>query len=130
MFTFYLQIYRKGVINFCGSIVDVEYDVDSSDGKFAFREYDNGRFKFKTPKSKHPNILQGVIIGKKGWGLWIEQWSQGIVEWSFTKEEILNEFDKHNIQIPEPLMLEWDKLIDKKKRIRNLKYLEELSKVK
>lgn len=130
MFIFYLQIYRKRVINFCGSIVDVDYDENSSDGKFAFREYDNGRFKFKTPKSKHPNILQGVIIGKKGWGLWVEQWSQGIVEWTFTKEEILNEFEKQGIQIPEPLMLEWDKLIDKKKRIRNLKYLEELSKVK
>jgi hypothetical protein len=130
MFNFYLQIYRKGVINFCGSGVEVEYDEDSSDGKFAFREYDNGRFKYKTPKTKHPNILKGVIIGKKGWGLWVEQWSQGIAEWTFTKEEILNEFEKQGIQIPEPLMLEWDKLIDKKKRIRNEKYLSELTKNK
>jgi hypothetical protein len=127
MFTFYLQIYRKRVINFCGSIVDVEYDGDSSDGKFAFREYDNGRFKFKTPKSKHPNILQGVIIGKKGWGLWLNTWAEGIVDWSFTKEEILEEFNKHNIEIPESLMKDFDNRINQLKNRRNEIYLNSLN---
>ncbi len=123
MFEFYFKIHRSGLINFCGDIVNIDFDVDGSDGKFAFREYDNGRFKNTIPISRHPNILKSVIIGKKGWGLWISQWTEGIVDWSFTKDEILEEFSKHNIEIPEPLMLEWDKLIEKKKYIRNINYL-------
>lgn len=127
MFDFYLSVYRSGIITFCGIGVEVEHDPNGSDGKFGFREYDNGRFKHKTPSSRHSNILKGVITGKKGWGLWVEQWSQGIVDWSFTKEEIIEEFEKHNIEIPEPLMIEWDKLIEKKKKIRNQQYWEELN---
>ena len=42
MFEFYLKIYRSGLITFCGSIVVIEKG--ESDAKFAFREYDNGRF--------------------------------------------------------------------------------------
>ena len=128
MFKFYLSVYRTGLISFCGVGVDVEFDENGSDGKFGFREYDNGRFKNSTPISRHPNILRGVIIGKKGWGLWVETWSQGIVDWSFTKEEILLEFEKRNIIIPEPLMLEWDKLIERKKNKRNQEYLKLISK--
>ena len=126
MFDFYLSVNRSGLITFCGVDVQVEYDVNGSDGKFGFRDYDNGRFKGKTPVSRHPNILKSVIIGKKGWGLWVDQWTQGIIEWTFTKEEILQEFVKRDITIPEPLMKEWDNLIERKKRIRNLKYLETL----
>jgi hypothetical protein len=128
MFNFYLSVYRSGLITFCGVEVNVDFDVNGSDGKFGFREYDNGRFKFKTPVSRHPNILRGVIIGKKGWGLWVEQYSQGIVDWSFTKEEILEEFSKRNIEVPEPLMLEWDKLLERKRRKRNSEYFEKISK--
>jgi len=128
MFDFYLSVYRTGLISFCGVGVEIDFDVNGSDGKFGFREYDNGRFKNKTPITRHPNILKGVIIGKKGWGLWVEQWSQGIVDWSFTKEEILSEFNIHNITIPEPLMLEWDKLIERKKSKRSREYFELLSK--
>ena len=128
MFDFYLSVYRTGLITFCGVGVEVDFDVNGSDGKFGFREYDNGRFKLKTPVSRHSNILRGVIIGKKGWGLWVEQWSQGIVDWSFTKEELLLEFEKRNIIIPEPLMIEWDKLIERKKIKRNQEYLEIISK--
>jgi len=128
MFDFYLSVYRTDLITFCGVGVEVDFDVNGSDGKFGFREYDNGRFKHRTPVTRHPNILRGVIIGKKGWGLWVEQWSQGIVDWTFTKEEILSEFKKHNIIIPEPLMLEWDKLIERKKIKRNGEYLEIISK--
>ena len=126
MFDFYLKVYRSGLITFCGVDVQVDFDVNGSDGKFGFREYDNGRFKNRTPVSRHPNVLRSVIIGKKGWGLWIEQWSQGIVEWSFTKDEILQEFIKRDITIPEPLMIEWDKLIERKKIKRNQKYLDSL----
>ena len=126
MFEFYLSVYRSGLITFCGVGVTVDFDVNGSDGKFGFREYDNGRFKHKTPVSRHSNILRGVIIGKKGWGLWVEQWSQGIVEWSFTKEEILEEFTKRGIEIPEPLMKEWDKLIERKRVKRNIDYYNSL----
>ena len=126
MFNFYLLVNRSGLITFCGVGVHVDFDVNGSDGKFGFREYDNGRFKNTLPVSRHPNILKSVIIGKKGWGLWVDQWTQGIIEWTFTKEEILNEFVKRDITIPEPLMKEWDNLIQRKKHIRNMKYLESL----
>jgi len=126
MFDFYLSVYRSGLITFCGVDVQVDFDVDGSDGKFGFREYDNGRFKNITPVSRHSNILTSVIIGKKGWGLWVDQWSQGIVEWTFTKDEILQEFIKRDITIPESLMIEWDNLIHKKKIIRNDNYLKSL----
>lgn len=126
MFEFYFRITRTGLINFCGDIVKVNFDVNGSDGKFSFREYDNGRFKNTIPISRHPNILKSVLIGKKGWGLWVSQWTEGIVDWTFTKEEILKEFTDRNIEIPEPLMLEWDKLIIKKKQIRNENYLKTL----
>jgi hypothetical protein len=111
MFNFYLKVYRTGLITFCGDKVEVDYDPNGGDGKFSFREYDNGRFKHMNPISCHPNILRGVIIGKKGWGLWVKQWSEGISEGSFTKREILEDFEKLGIEIPEPLMKEWDTLI-------------------
>jgi len=48
-----------------------------------------------------------VIIGKKGWGLWRNQWIEGIKEGSFTKYEIFQEFEKRKIEIPESLMKEF-----------------------
>jgi len=126
IFNFYLSIYRHGLITFCGSNFKVDFDINGNDGKFSFREYDNGRFKYKNPVTRHPNILYGVISGKKGWGLWCDQWTDGIVDWSFTEKEILNEFDKRNIIIPESLFNEFKKLLDKKKLKRNIEYLEQL----
>ena len=123
MFEFYFKIYRTGLVTFCGSNFEVDYVKGCSEAKFAFREYDNGRFKFVNPRTKHPNILKAVISGKKGWGLWVKQWTEGIVECSFTKDEILHEFEMKGIEIPESLMLEWDKLIVKMKMIRNENYL-------
>ena len=130
MFEFYFTIYRTGVINFCGSNFVVDYVKNGSDAKFSFREYDNGRFKFINPKSRHTNVLKAVISGKKGWGLWVGQWTEGIVDWTFTKEEILKEFESRGIEIPEPLMIEWDKLISKMKQTRNENYLIEFQKNK
>lgn len=127
MFEFYLKVYRSGIINFCGDDVHIDFDVNSSDAKFAFREYDNGRFKNIKPISKHPNILRAIIIGKKGWGLWVSQWTDGIIDWTFTQEEILQEFIDKDIEIPESLMLEWNKLIDKRKYIRNINYLKSIN---
>ena len=78
--------------------------------------------------TRHPNIVKSVLIGKKGWGLWVDQWTEGIVDWTFTKEELLNEFVKVDIEIPESFLKDFENTIEKKKRIRNLKYLEELRK--
>lgn len=115
IFNFYLQIYRKGLITFCGSDVKVIFDINSEEGKFTFRKFDNGEFKNKNIVSKHPNIVKSVIIGKKGWGLWVNIWSEGIADWCFTEEEILNEFKIRNIQIPESLLKDFRNRINKKK---------------
>lgn len=125
MFNFYLAIYRSGICTFCGQEVNVDFDINKPDGKFSFREFDNGRFKNINPITRHPNILKGVIIGKKSWGLWVKSWSEGIVDWSFTKEEILEEFTNKSIIIPDPLMIEWDNLILRLKTIRNENYLKD-----
>jgi len=116
MFSFYLKVYRTGLIGFCGSKIEIEYDLNSSDGKIAFKEYENGLFK-KTgiPKTCHTNVLYGVLMGKKGIGLWLKEWSLGISEWSFTKEEIINEFTIRGIEIPDSIMIEFDNLINKMK---------------
>jgi hypothetical protein len=96
--------------------------------KEGFRLYDDGYFKGgKTIKSCHPNMLRAVIIGKKGWGLWLDQWTDGIVDWTFTREEIFSEFEKRNIIIPESFIKDFDNRLLKKKIKRNLKYLEFLN---
>lgn len=104
-------------------MLTVDYDENEGDGKFCFRKYDNGEYKFLTPTSRHPNILFGVITAKKSWGLWLDQYTDGIVDWLFTKEEILQEFHKHNIEIPEPLMKDFDNTLERKKKKRNENYL-------
>ena len=128
MFEFFFLSYRKGLLNFCGSDVNIHFDIESDDTKYSFKSFENGVFKNTDIITKHPNILKSVILGKKSWGLWVEQYSQGIIDFTFTKDEILKEFDKNNIKIPEPLMKEWDKLIERKKIKINLDYLNELKK--
>ena len=46
-------------------------------------------------------FLKGVIIGKKGWGLWKNEWSKGISEYLFRIEDIVKEFTKYGITILE-----------------------------
>lgn len=126
MFSFFLKCYRTGLLTFCGSKVEVQFDPSEGDGKFCFRKYDNGEYKLQIPRTMHPNILKGVITGKKSWGLWVQQWSEGITDWSFTKEEILGEFEKNNIKIPEPLLRDFENVIERKRRKRNEEYLKHL----
>ncbi len=52
------------------------------------------------------------------------EWTDGIVDWTFTKEEILSQFD--GIEIPEPFMNDFENVLHKKKMIRNQKYLKDL----
>lgn len=128
MFNFFLESNRKGILTFCGSDINIEFDINNVNGKRCFRNFDNGQYKLKPIITKHPNIVKSVIIGKKSWGLWLNQWVDGIIEFSFTKEEILEEFNKLGIVIPESLLLDFDNRIEKKRIERNLEYLKELRK--
>jgi len=111
MFEFYFKLCRTGLITFCGSDTPIRFDINGDDCKFTFRKYDNGQFKNNSPITRHPNILRCVLIGKKGWGLWVKLWSQGIAEGTFTKYEILNEFRIREIEIPEPMIIEFENSI-------------------
>lgn len=111
--------YRSGILTFCGSDVKVEFDINSDDSRFCFRRFENGEIKTHNLKSCHPNILKGIIIGKKSWGLWVDEWTDGIVEWSFSKDEILEQFYQKNIKIPEPFLLDFDNTLLRKKNKRN-----------
>lgn len=108
MFLFFLKGYRCGLLSFCGSGVDVKRNDSTEDGKFSFRMFDNGQFKGKELESIHPNILKGVITGKKSWGLWKSEWAMGISECNFTKEEIVSQFTEQGIKIPDVFMVELD----------------------
>lgn len=114
MFSFFLQSYRKGLLTFCGSHVNVEFDVNSTEAKNTFRKFDNGDYKMKDIISRHPNIVKGVIIGKKSWGLWVGQWSDGVSEGTFTPNEILQDFKDKGVEIPKPLLNDFYNQILKK----------------
>jgi hypothetical protein len=110
LFRFFLQGYRYEIIDFCGSPpIKVIHDAKAYDAKFCFTAYNNGEYsaedlQTKGIKTKHPNILQAVITGKKGWGLWLQQWTDGIAECNFTENEILDQFKENGIKIPDSLL--------------------------
>lgn len=86
------------------------------EGKYVFRKYDNGEYKNGIQiKTRHPNIVKGVLIGKKSWGLWLNEWTDGIVEGSFTRFEILDEFTKNGIIIPESLLNDFNNRLQQKR---------------
>jgi len=117
IFTFFLKGYRSGLLTFCGDNVDVKFDVDGEDGKYTFKRYDNGEFKGLNRdklSSRHSNIVKGVIIGKKSWGLFLNEWTDGIAEGLFTTDEILNEFKIKKIKIPDSLLLDFKNNIQQK----------------
>ena len=70
--------------------------------------------------SRQSNILKAVIIGKKSWGLWVDQWADGIADWTFQEEEILEEFSKRDIKIPDSFLLDFRNRVEKKKQKRYL----------
>ena len=80
-------------------------------------QFSKGKQKIET---RHTNIVKMVIEGKKGCGLWVNQWSDGISEGSFTKCEILNEFEIRNIIIPDSFREDFENQIWKKR----FKYLQ------
>ncbi len=121
MFLFFFSSNRRGVITFCGTHTDVIFDPNGPDCKECFRLFEDGFYKNKPITSRHPNIVKSVLIGKKGWGLWVQEWTDGIVDWTFTKEEILGNFENNKIEIPDSFLKEFENVLDKKKRKRNLR---------
>ena len=108
----------------------VEFDINGPDVKECFRLYEDGRYKTTKElpiiKTRHPNLVYGVIKGKKSWGLWVQEWSNGINEWSFKKEEIINEFIGNKIEIPESFMTEFENCIQRGRIKRIEKEIERL----
>lgn len=114
IFSLFLKMNRSGIITFCGEGIKIVYDINGPNGKDCFINFENGVYKQgKTIVTKHPNLVKSVLIGKKGWGLWMKEWSQGIRQGLFTKREILEEFEKKNITLPESFLQEFNNLIYK-----------------
>lgn len=126
MFIFFLMVNRKEIITFCGSNIEVDFDPNGKSSKECFRLYEDGYYKDKKIVTRHPNILKSVIVGKKGWGLWLNQWVDGIVDWCFTKEEIFNEFKSNNVEIPDSFVKDFENRLEKLKQKRNNNYIYQL----
>jgi len=127
IFSFFLECNRKGLLTFSGSTIHIVNDPNEIDSKECFRLYDDGFYKNgKEIRTRHSNIVKAVINSKKSWGLWLQEWTDGICDFTFTKEELLKEFENNNISIPESFMNDFDNTLEKKKIRRNSIYLEEL----
>lgn len=116
MFSFFFQVTRKNITTFCGSDVEnrnrIVFDPSGDDAKFCFRKIENGQYKpGEEIRTRHPNILKNVLTGKSGWGLWLNEWASGISEGSFTKYEILKEFEDKKIEIPRSLFIDFENRI-------------------
>ena len=99
-------------LNFSGTeIQKIVFDRNGDSSKEIFRKFENGELKNKEIITKHPNVVFGVIKGKKSWGLHLKMWSEGISEGSFSKYEILDIFEKQNVIIPSSFLKEFDDLI-------------------
>lgn len=118
MFNFFLKSYRRGLLTFGGEGVDVIFDINGPEGKETIRRYENGQYNNKPITTRHPNIVYGVIMGKKSWGLHIKMWSEGIRDWLFTKEELLEDFKINEISIPKSFENDFDNWIKKMKKNR------------
>lgn len=100
--TFFLQSYRKGLLNFGGIGVDTFFKSEGYSAKEAFRRFEDGQYNNLQPmESRHNNVMKALIIAKKSWGLHVKMWTEGIVDCDFTIDEIVDAFTKHNITIPD-----------------------------
>lgn len=123
MFWFFVASYRTGILSFCGERLDIRLDRNANSAKECFKHFENGKYKMSPfIATKHPNLLRAAITGKKGWGLWVDQWTDGIAEGSFTWQEILGEFTLGNIEIPESLDTEFHNRLHKKRIKRHERY--------
>jgi hypothetical protein len=100
------------MIDFCGTKIEVFHDSNGPDGKMCFRMFEDGQFKkWDKITTRHPNVMKHVLMGKKGLGLWLKEWSMGISEGSFSRKEILQEFEDRKIFIPECFLKDFDNMI-------------------
>lgn len=74
-----------------------------------FKKYENGEYT-KTQlystgiETKHPNLFRVLVMTKKSWGLWKNQWAEGVIEGTFLRSEIISIFEDRHIKIPEPFL--------------------------
>lgn len=117
MFTFFLRCYREMGLDFSGTEnLPIEFDPNSPNGKLTIKKFENGEFKNKVIKTKHPYIVFGVIKGKKSWGLHVKMWSEGICEGSFSPREILKDFEDKGVKIPDSFYDDfWNQIIKRMK---------------
>ena len=120
IFRFFLKSYNADLLTFNGSVpVKIVFDKKALDAKICFTAYNNGEYSdtelTEGIKTIHPNVLKAVIEGKKGWGLWLQQWTDGIASFDFEEIEILGMFIKRNIEIPDQLLLDFRKTWRKKR---------------
>lgn len=108
-----MQSYKSGLLTFSGINVDIVFDINGPDAKETIFKYENGHYKHSVISTRHPNIVRSVIFGKKSWGLHVKLWSEGISEGTFLASEIIDEFTKLNIIIPDSLRLDLENWISK-----------------
>jgi hypothetical protein len=109
-------------LTFCGCDIKIHSNPKGKSSKECFREYENGK-PLSELITNQPNILKGVIIGKKSWGLHVRMWSEGIGDGEFRLKDILEDFEKQGITIPEPFLRDFENSIRRRilrnKEIRN-----------
>jgi len=119
IFNFYVNGYKKQIFDFCGTDIKTLYKENAYCSKIMFKKYDNGDVPLDELEhgiyTSEPELLRCVILGKKGWGLWMQEWCKGISEFLFTEDEILNIFKNKNIEIPESLLVDFKKTWRKKR---------------
>ncbi len=98
-------------MDFCGCDVIVHSDPKGKSSKECFKDFENGK---KDTITNQPNIFKGVIIGKKSWGLHVKMWSEGIGDGEFRMKDILEDFERKNIKIPEPLLKDFENTVRKR----------------
>lgn len=102
------------MLDFCGCDVIVHSDPNGPDSKECFKMFENGQMKIHNLVSSEPDILKGVIVGKKSWGLHMKMWSDGIGDGEFRMKDILEDFEKQDITIPDPLIRDFENTIRKR----------------
>lgn len=119
-YDFFKKSYNTGIIDFTGTLpIKIIYSPLADSARRCFLRFNNGEY----PKEviletgiqcSEPEELASVIMGKKGWGLWLKEWGSGIGEFLFEESEILDQFYTNDIQIPEKLLTDfrnfWNKI--------------------
>ncbi len=123
IFRFFYKSYKYSIVNFTGSKdIKTTLNRNAHNAKLCFITFNNGEYSHKEMfitgiPTKQPLLLKAAIMGKKGWGLWMQEWTDGVAEWNFTEEEILKQFSILDIIIPEVLYLDFKNTWRKKRNI-------------